>query len=397
MKFRSRSYTQVYNGVRLETGSTEERGTWIHLIGMILFSMLVSRVLFYLIYLVMFRNPSFGAFLEHINLWDSEWYTQIIEQGYPTAAKGQASWAFFPLYPMTVRLLTFLTGGSANLISFIVSNLCCFVAAIYGWMYVVDTRGNREEADFYTMLMILGVCGFYESIMYTEAMYLMFLSMAFYYMNRQEYFKMGIAGALCSATRNTGVFFVFVILFHRIAVWMEERETWTNVVRRPISKSRDEAHKRQHQETSMTKWVNSVTSFFGDNLAEPNLVLGTMLVPAGLFAYMLYLYLHVGDALAFVHIQKAFMRDTKPGIFAVFARAFVLYHGAAWFWIYLILLIGLLGMLFMNRRKGEVAFGVINWLVPLQRGLGCMHRYMHMCVVAEVTFADLCMKLPRRL
>jgi hypothetical protein len=52
-------------------------------------------------------------------MWDATWYRTIAEQGYPATlpvgADGlvqQNAWAFFPLFPMLVRGLMTLTGGS---------------------------------------------------------------------------------------------------------------------------------------------------------------------------------------------------------------------------------------------------------------------------------------------
>lgn len=335
-------------------------------------SVVATRVLFYLIYCIQFRDSSFSGFLGAINIWDANWYRLIVERGYEASATGTASWAFFPLYPLTVRALVSITGLSIDAAGFLISNVCCIIGSVYGWKYCAASRRDEREADFYTLLMIWGVCGFYETLMYTEAMYLMWLSMCFYYLNRKSYLKMGICGALCSGTRNTGVFFVICILFAVIRDWREE-----------------------HPEQKAAG--RSIAVFFRDELQNARLVLGTMLVPLGMFLYMGYLDRLLGDPLAFVHIQKAFMQDTKPGFVAVFARAFRLYSSQAWFWLYLLLLLMMLGMLLWNKRNDEKWWGVINWFVPLQRGMGCMHRYLHMSVVAELTFSDLCMRFRRRI
>lgn len=338
----------------------------------IIISIVLTRILFYGIYYLQTKDASFAGFLKGINLWDSGWYRSIVANGYEESATGTAAWAFFPLYPLTVRGVCCLTGWSTDAAGVVVSNVCCLIGSVYGWKYCAASRGSREEANFYTILMIWGMCGFYETILYTEAMYIMWLSMCFYYLNRRDYLKMGVCGALCTATRNTGVFFVFCILFAVIRDWRED-------------------HLRAKG------WKETVLAFFAEAFGDVRLVLGTMLVPLGLFSYMLYLYRLLGDPLAFVHIQKAFMLDTKPGIVEVMKRAFGLYHTQAWFWLYLVLLLALLGLLLCNPRNDERVWSVINWLIPLQRGMGCMHRYMHMAVTAELTFCDFCTKFSRKL
>ena len=72
-------------------------------------SVVATRVLFYLIYCIQFRDSSFSGFLGAINIWDANWYRLIVERGYEASATGTASWAFFPLYPLTVRALVSIT------------------------------------------------------------------------------------------------------------------------------------------------------------------------------------------------------------------------------------------------------------------------------------------------
>ena len=355
----------------------EERGkeSIIRLILFSLISILLTRVIFYLIYVMKFNDMSFSGFLSNINIWDAEWYRSIVTDGYPKTAESTSSWAFFPLYPLMVRTIVFLTGLSIDLAGFILSNICCFVSCLFSYKYIILTRKNREEAYFYLTMMVFGVCGFYETLLYTEAMYIMLLSMTFYFMKRRNYLIMGICGALLSATRNTGVFFVFVILLDQIHIFRNDESNCSDV-----------AGKGKHF---------NVIKFFSKLIPDYKLVLGTMMVPAGLFIHMLYLYYLTGDAFAFVHIQKAFMKDTKGGIINVWVRAFELYHDQLWFWCYMALLIAVIVMVLMNGRGDETIWGVLNWIIPQQRGLGAMHRYFHMNFVFELMFSDWCMRFRR--
>lgn len=348
---------------------TEQRNRY-KCIGFILVSILITRVVFYVICSVKFGSWSFQSFLTHADLWDAEWYRRIATEGYPSSATATASWPFFPLYPLTAKAVAALTGGNLDLAGFLVSNVCYGIACLYSYRYIMLTRENEEEAYFYIALMTYGACGFYDSILYTEAMYLMFLTMCWCYLKEGRYLRMGICGALMSATRNTGVFFVFVVILHELQVWRRQR--------------------RENGER-----MNFI-GFFRTSFSNERLVLGTMLVPSGLFAYMYYLYCRTGDGLAFVHIQKAFMLDTRPGMIQVWLRVFRLYAGQLWVYAYLIGLLLVLALILANRRGDETVWGLLNWVIPQQRGLGSLQRYFHTCVVVELTFSDYCMRLGRR-
>ncbi len=140
--------------------------------------------------------------------------------------------------------------------------------------------------------MSFGLYAFYYTITYTEAIYLFFLVLSFYFMKKEKYILMGISGAFLSASRNTGVMFVFAILIWRIMVYVKEKGREGNP-----------------------------GDFILSNLKNAKLVLGTIMVPAGIFAYILFLSIKVGDGFAFVRVQKVWGRDYK-GFFTVLLHSF---------------------------------------------------------------------------
>lgn len=94
-------------------------------------------------------------------------------------------------------------------------------------------------------------------------------------MKSEKYILMGITGALASATRNIGVMLVFAIAakYTMDFIGFQGRKT--------------------------------IGGYFGTSFKNYKLVLGTALIPFGLFAYMAFLGYRMGDPLAFVHIQRA--------------------------------------------------------------------------------------------
>jgi hypothetical protein len=82
-------------------------------------------------------------------------------------------------------------------------------------------------------------------------------------------------GALMSATRSTGL----------------------------CSRRRSSLRRQNH-----LKDGGSVRQFFASAWKRTDLMLAVALVPVGISIFAVYLYLHSGDALAFVHIQRAWGR-----------------------------------------------------------------------------------------
>lgn len=255
----------------------------------IVLCLMLSRLFIYLLTGFTNKDYSLDGVVNRLNIYDAEWYKAYVlsivnfdffEYAHINATDlGQAYWAFFPLYPICVAIFYVITGKifSIYLTGMVLSSVCFLVAMIYGYKYILLTRNDRYKAYLYIFLMCCGPYNIYFFIMYTESMFLMLLTMSFFYLKRKQYLRMGICGALMSATRNVGVFFVFVILAELIAENCKDGKF-------------------------------SLSAFITQNIKKTKLVLGICMVPLGLFTYMLVLINKLGDGLAFVHVQKAWRR-----------------------------------------------------------------------------------------
>lgn len=261
------------------------RNTWT----LFVFSLLLiicSRFFMYVLYII-FDWGETGNFVYDINnIWDNNWYKAIANQGYQIEPNGHdkgdaANWAFFPAVPILLGVIKKCIGLPIEIIAFVVNSFLLVLTIIVAMKYIILTRKNKVLALEFALLLAFGPYTFYCSCMYTESLYLLLTFLSFYFLKKKNYIVMGICGALLSATRNTGIFFVFVIAI----------------------------------ECVMNKWKNnrSVVQVIKNILGNSKLVLGTSLVPMGLFGYMAYLRYLVGDSLAFVRIQKAWQQPrTNP-------------------------------------------------------------------------------------
>lgn len=81
-------------------------------------------------------HPGVVGYWDMTRIWDGEWYRRIAEQGYPsqlpedeTGTVQQNEWAFYPVFPMLVRLLMAATGGSFAVVGSLLA-LVCGAAAV---------------------------------------------------------------------------------------------------------------------------------------------------------------------------------------------------------------------------------------------------------------------------
>lgn len=149
---------------------------------------------------------NFGSFLTvpggH---WDGSWYLNIATTGYVNPN----SRGFFPLYPLLIHVLGFVTGVTyaAVLIS-----LGALFAALFLLYRLTELDFSAQVARTTVALVAFCPMAFFFSAMYTESLFLALSVGAIYAARRERWVIAGVAGALASATRNSGVLMLVPIL-----------------------------------------------------------------------------------------------------------------------------------------------------------------------------------------
>lgn len=108
--------------------------------------------------------------------WDGQWYWQIADHGYPAQLPRDSSgtvrqnpWAFFPAYPMTVRLIMAATGLGFPLAAVLVSLVGGAVATLLVYRLVAPVT-DRLGARLLVVILNTFVCAPVFQIAYTEGM-----------------------------------------------------------------------------------------------------------------------------------------------------------------------------------------------------------------------------------
>lgn len=294
------------------------------------------------------------------NLWDNEWYKTIIVDGYdvvPTKhPKGDAAiWAFFPLDSCIVRWVWNTFSISLCNAAFLTNTFFLILAIAVATSYIMETRGNREIAVGFAVISAFGPYTLFYSSFYTESLYVFLTFCTYYCLKKHKYIAMGVSGALLSATRNTGVLFVFVIL----TVIIKER------------------------------WEGNFKEFVTDILLDGKLILGTSLVPLGLFSYMRYLGNLMGDPLAFVHIQRAWHEKHINPIRLFMEYITDEYWGAKYLAIFVIFAIFIIFYAIYKRRFEEMIIPIFIILMVITYKFISFPRYMISTGMFVLTILDL--------
>lgn len=142
-----------------------------------------------------------------LNRWDSNHYSTIIRDGYSGTL-----WAFYPLYPMTVRTLASVLGVERVQVLGAVLSSVIFL----GFVGLVGRVGAREDLPeglvprtrLGWLFFVLAPASYVFHSHHTESLFLLLSFLALYFGALRRPVPAGLFAALCVLTRNQGVFVV---------------------------------------------------------------------------------------------------------------------------------------------------------------------------------------------
>lgn len=139
--------------------------------------------------------------------WDAIWYLRIAEHGYSS----RQSTAFFPVYPLLIRITSPLVGSPA-LAGALISWLS-FAAALILLHRLTDLELGRAAANGAVMLLACAPSALFFTAVYTESLFLALALAATYCARHERWAMAGALSAVAAATRITGVLLVALVLF----------------------------------------------------------------------------------------------------------------------------------------------------------------------------------------
>ena len=186
--------------------------------------------------------------------FDGVHYASIARAGY-----GVIQHAFFPVYPLLLRIVSQHAHLSAEMAGMLISYISTASALCLFYLLFAETNGRKALRAVYFLLLF--PTGFYLTAVYTEGLFFLLSVAVFYAASRKRWLIAGIIGGIASATRPYGV-----LLFPAMLI--------------------------EYAATTRKKTLHDYGSL--------------LLIPAGLVSYMVYLNRLIGDPFAFIHALPAF-------------------------------------------------------------------------------------------
>ncbi len=146
---------------------------------------------------------------------DALWYQRIAAGGYRT---DDPSAAFFPLYPLAIRLLAALPGVGPLAAATVLAQ-GSFLAALVV-LYALTTRElGPDVGRRATRYLAVFPTAFFFLAPYTESPFLLLSLLAFWYARRDRWSSAAVAGALAALTRSVGVVLLPALLVEAFSQW----------------------------------------------------------------------------------------------------------------------------------------------------------------------------------
>lgn len=270
--------------------------------------------------------------------YDCNWYANIVESGYMLEPIGHsrgdaANWAFFPLFPLLGGVTQWVTGFGAHA-SIVLTAKFLWLPAIWAFLTFQWRYAPQIPLWIGGILVALNPVSIYANTGYTETLFLLLTCLALIGIRSDRPLLAGAMGALLTATRAVGI------------------------------------------GIGLTFAVYALRKIFTEPDANGGkLVFAGLMIPLGVVGYMVFLHHHVGDALAFSHIQRAWDRQIGNPVtvlinvmeggnynrlmafFAMFSLAMAIYLAA-------------------QKELGLALFLAFVTLIPLSTGVPSMGRYV---------------------
>jgi hypothetical protein len=148
---------------------------------------------------------------------DAVWYLRLADAGW---SADDASAAFFPLYPLTVRVVGWMLpdslAGDELLAALLVSNLAFLGALLTLFALTSESYGDRIARRAIVVAAIFPTAFFFLAP-YTESLFLVLSVLAFREARHDRWGRVAVFGALAALTRSVGLLLIPALLVEAFA------------------------------------------------------------------------------------------------------------------------------------------------------------------------------------
>lgn len=137
------------------------------------------------------------------NRWDGPHYTFLSQHWYTNTGDEANFIVFFPLYPLLVKIFSFLPIKTVFLEIFLSSSL--FVVGSYYFYRLIQIDYSEKIAAWAVIALAIFPTSYFFNAPYTEALFLLLFSSSFYFARKNNWVAAGLITGLACITRPFGI------------------------------------------------------------------------------------------------------------------------------------------------------------------------------------------------
>jgi len=224
---------------------------------------------------------------QSLSPYDGPQYLNIAYSGYLKMADEDSKiYAFFPLYPLLIKIVSFVTNGNYTIAGLLISFLSHLFGIVFFYKLVLLDRNEDEAINSVKYSLIFPTAIFFMAV-YTEALFFLLTILAFYLARERRWWLTGLLGLLAATTRPPGILILIPLLVEYYQYLRELR----------------------------------LRNFF-DFLKKTKVnFLSFLLIPAGILGYFSYIYALTGDFFFYFKALSYWGKD-KMSVFNIFATIY---------------------------------------------------------------------------
>jgi hypothetical protein len=168
--------------------------------------------------------------------WDAEHYVNIAVTGYEPPTASFSNIAFFPLYPLLIRLVLVAIGRvdveTGAFVGLVIANVALFVALLY-LSALISRDFNMSLARRTVIYLLVFPTTLFLSSAYAESLFLATAAASLYHARAGQWYRAGIFGLLAALTRPFGLLLVVPIA---LELWRQRSpaRAWPAVLGPPL-------------------------------------------------------------------------------------------------------------------------------------------------------------------
>jgi 4-amino-4-deoxy-L-arabinose transferase-like glycosyltransferase len=170
-----------------------------------------------------------GYTIDIWNIYDTRHYVTIAQYGYE--ADPDYLTAFFPGYPLLIRLVSIPLFGHSLLAAIMVANIS---ALMFFWYFyrLVEADYGEIIAKRAVILSAVFPTSFFLFLGYTEPPLMAFMAAAFYYGRQHKWWLAGVLAGCAALTKQSGVFLTLPLAYMYWRQYITYKDRWSFFKRR---------------------------------------------------------------------------------------------------------------------------------------------------------------------